>query len=743
MPGISVGTQLEARNGYRNLEKGRTYYVLRSSQLTSRVLLVDFVIRPACEKVYRSAKKPKRKVTPIPYPRLVALDRENFELGLLKGEIVRLPEQRTMPPWLDKLEGLNLEIKDKPGRKRKRSLADRIGQNREAILLPVRDHEQIVYSNDLEAINNEQARTPKSKPSHKDRIDRKLDAIHPLVRDFEQVLDSDNPDEIINRHARTLNPTQNETRVRLWFYTYIVFGRNRFALHYPIHKQGHWNRLETASSIKRGRPPLNGKGYGYNTTSDTLAMMLNGYRRESGINTDLIFIYVQTMRKDFGCRTKEVKIGKRKYLEIWHPEGKPFPTSGTFAYHVNKSFKKLIVQETRLGATRVRSQLAPTRGPFTQHTLNLMQRGEGDAYAVAELARGLVEGHPLPPLYVVIRRDTASGIKTGIGFSQGSERGSAYRGAKFCEAIPKVRYCRLFGIEISEDQWPSIGGAPEEITDRGAGSTRDAKGREPDYAPTVSQMPPSYSGQSKAIIESSNPKNPSNDEAPSFVLSNLRTFELVRREIFRLLQFNDSCDIGNRIPPDLLEEVRRQTPNGLWETLDNCGRNDAVQMSFETAVRTYLDKLDATLTRDGVFLLGQRYMSKELDAAGARSSVSGNQSTEVTVYFLEGCLRYIWLEWKGRLIEVEVQYAVPVSNDVLYMSLEEVRQFDEYTRAHSQPLKKHREAVALKTYHEFKEVVGKEWNSGSRVRGRPKRGTRAAKQEAIETKAAMRGRKAA
>lgn len=177
--------------------------------------------------------------------------------------------------------------------------------------------------------------------------------------------------------------------------------------------------------------------------------------------------------------------------------------------------------------------------------------------------------------------------------------------------------------------------------------------------------------------------------------------------------------------------------------LDDLGRNDAVQMSFEEAVRAYLDHLDAKLTRDGVILHGQLYKSPAFDAAKVRSAISGGQSLPVKVYFMEACIRHTWLEWKGQLIELDLASPTPVGNDVIYMSMEELKQFEEFCRQRERVHKGHRQAVSLQTYQEFKENVGKELDSGSRVRGRPKRGTRLAKLEANEARNASKGKKAA
>lgn len=699
MSGICIGSQLKAPQGYGVLEKGFTYHFLRSSSKTDRVLLLIFVVRESKAVTYKSATRPNRMVTPTPLPMLIGMERRAFEDGVKGGRIVKAEHQSTMPPWLADLEGLNLhnldEFRKKPSR------------------------------------------------SHSDRMEEKVEAIFPLTQKFDEVLDAEDPDRVINAHARSCSPKQNETRMRLWFYVYLLFGRNRFALHYPIHSIGRWARHTTTPKSKWGAPHKHkGKEHGHNTSPAMQALILKGYRREVGLGITMTTIYNKSMMKDFGCRWREVHRDNFTHKELWHPQGKPFPLKGVFVYYVIKEFGSEKVQMNMYGYVRARSKILPPAGAFTERVWNLMQKVERDAYAVGDLARGLIEGSPLPPLYVVRKRDTASGLITGLGFSQGGESASAYRMAQFCEAIDKVRFFALFGLELTPDRWPSIGVSSFDIQDRGAGSTPDAFSRIVVYKPVVSESPPAHAGQSKAVIESSNPKTYTTDEAPGFTVSNLRTFELIRRELFRVLKDNDTFFVADRIPPNLADRVARATPLAVWNTWDEIGRNDAMQMSFEDAVRAYLTKTKAKLTKNGIVLNSMLFRSNALDQVGARKMVSGKQTVDVEVYVLDACLRHIWIDVKGQLIELDLTLKVPVGNEVLLMSLEEIQQFEAFCRKRDSFHDAHCAAVTIQIYQEFKEATGRDWDAGKRVKGRAKRGTPTAKREAAEARGAVHAAKA-
>ena len=699
MSGISIGTKILASDGFRNLEAGSTHYFLRSSPVTGQVLLLQFAIRESKLVEYNSETRPKRLVAPPPFPSLARMPRPAFEEGIVSGTLAVIERSADLPPWVAPLVGLDLDIVD--------SLR----------------------------------RSPKK--LHVDRVDEKLEVIFPLVERFAEILDAEDPDREINRYTRSLPKALNETRVRLWFFSYLAFGRQRAALHYPIHRIGTWDRASNTSAVKRGRPSRKGKGFGYNSDGSMIEKMIKGYRRECGLGVTMSEIYREVMRKDFGCRSREIVVGSRVCQQLYHPSGEPFPMKRAFVYRILSSFGIRAVQETLLGKVRIRSRLAAFRGSFTERSWNLMQRVETDAAASAELPKGYVEGHTLKPLYVVSRRDTASGAKTGIGFSQGSETAAAYRMAKFCEAIDKVRFCGLFGISIRPKQWPMKGSSPADIQDRGPGATKGAQSHLPEYRPVVSELAPSYAGQSKAIVETSHPKSRSNDEAPSFVQSDFRSVELARRAIFDLLRFNETCNVGDRIPPDLDGMVSRPTPNGLWEALDGLGRNDAIEIPFEEAVRAYLDRVSASLTREGVILAGRRYSSENSGFGEVLNSLAGNQKVEISVYILEACIRHIWLDWKGRLIELQVRYPAPVGTVVEYMSLSEAVQYAEHCDARDLDHEDHREAAEVSIREQFEDQTGQNWNSSRRVAGRPKRGSPAARNEEGEARSATKGKRAA
>jgi hypothetical protein len=683
------GVQLVAPKGFEQMEAGRSYHLLVSDAARERVVLVYFSERPM-----RATKKAKREKrwTPLPVPVLVGLRRASFEHGLTSGAIVRSACQHTLPPWLGQLEGRDLPGYDASGRAQGRS------------------------------------RSPKS---HQDRIDRILATIWPLVKNLEQVLGAEDPAKVINAHARTSTPRQNESRVRLWLLTFVAFGFRRDALHYPIHKIGHWNR--TGRSQKLGRPSLKkGAQQGFNSADPTMIeKILEGYRRYSGLGVRMSTIYEKSMRKVFGCESVRGPDDRAFFV---HPDGHPFPTYDQFNYRVIEHHSIEEVQRILYGSARYRNRLAPSLGRFTESVGNLMERTEVDGYWVEEIAGGYLDGKFLPTLCAVRIRCVASGMIVGIGFSVGGETGEAYRMALFCAAVDKVRFCALFGFTIEAWQWPSIGLPPHIITDRGAGSTRRGQIRNPEHQPASAEIAPSYSGQSKAIVEASHPRDLHLEGQPSFKTTSLTLTQLALREVVRSIADNDSKDVSSRLNNEEVCAGIKSTPLGLWNHLDALCRNDAQTIPFEAAVRELLTPIELDVKADGVYLEQQRYDGPELRGSGLLDRVATTQATRVQGYMFAMAVRQVFVETGRGLVEVPAMLNLRSDDSQLWISIFELQRIAVLRRQEASLARPHRAAVVAGIKGQFETFTGHEFDSRARRSGRPKRGSTGAKEEAREAK---------
>lgn len=654
-----AGDILEAPDGWGILSRGVEYRFLRNDGVDKLAYLVQFD---------SPHKGPVNAV-------LLSMPSRKFEDGIASGAIVSTSDQCHLPPWLKELEGVDFALLDEIYRK---------------------------------------AKIPKSQ-----RVENRFLHIANAVHDYRKILSSPHPEKDINRYARACSPAQNEKRFRLWFLTYLCFGQNIWSLMPPFHRSGHWDRT-LFPETKFGPPSLAfGKHYGNGCSKELIERICEGYRRRAKLGAHMSKIYQRTVIEDFRC---EVVKNDKGIKVFFHPEGHSFPTYWQFRYRVMLRFGREVVQKMLYGSVRYRTRIARSKGRFSEEVANLMERVEADGYYVKERPQPYVDNASLPPLCVVVGRDVLSGKKLGIGFSFGAERATAYRMMLFSMAVPKDYFCELFGIPYATGEWENQGLPPHFAIDRGPGARKDlAQAIEARFP--IRDMAPSWSGQSKATIESSHPRDVHFEGEPSYVQSSLTPVELARREIIRLMEFNNGSLMNDRIDPDRELAHVIPTPNGLWAHYDHLGRNDAQPISLDDAIRILLTPTEFELRDDGVYLEGRRYSSPALEALDEKrcSSTPERPATRVCGYVLDMCIRYVWVEMKGQLLRLGAKLRIRGDEETFWMSLEELHQWGTSLRQVESAMRIHQHANTAEFRTRFETLTGKAWDAGQRRSGTPKR----------------------
>ncbi len=658
-----IGTQIYAKDGYKVLLKGVTYHFLKNDHKLNKVFLTVFG-------GYENSK---------PTAGLIVMNRNQFEEGVAEGKIEVCPGQLKMPPWLSDLEDIDL------------SLIDNF--------------------------------RPSAKKSHTERVSERFMFISNVLQQMDEIFKSENPELEINRWARKCDPVQNESRFRLWLLTYLSFGHSQWVLLPPFHRSGQWNRFKYPDK-KFGNTSLAfGKYFGFGSNQDSVDKCIEGYIKYAKLGKTLTSIYRLVMTDTFGCRIKKIPspINAKQMIDFYeHPHGDRFPSLGQFKYRVIQKFGIELVHKALYGQVRHRTKLAPSQGSFSSAVANLMERIEADGYYTKERPKGYLNDSYLNPLCVVRARDYASGLLLGIGFSLNKERSEAYRMMLFSMAIPKVLFCRLFGITIQEEDWPSEGLPPFFGVDRGPGAKRDLIAELEDRFP-IKDIAPSYSGQSKATIESSHPKHFKSEGEPSYIKSNLTPVELARKEIKDTVMYNQMANMSGRMQPNPEMAYVRHTPIELWNFYAERFRSDAQPISLEDAVKTFLTKVELTVKNDGIWMKGQKYDSKELRETDVLDSVVGGSSVKAHGYCLDLTTRYIWVELKGRLLMLEAQMRIRDDENILYVSLSELEQWEQLRNKVSSEHRVASHATASRFQSEFETDTGKSYDHGTIVFGVPKK----------------------
>jgi hypothetical protein len=652
---IHRGTVLVAPAGYRTMAAGERYYFLYHDAKNGRVILVHFEL-PSCiaDFVFLSVAD---------FERAIPTDAES------SNTICNHGTPSALPPWLSELEG--------------------------------------------QCLLNREARRRSKKISYGKRTANRLAHIKPLVERLEEVLSLRNPATAINEHARASEPPQHESRLRTWLLAYVIFGYNEAALLPPLHRSGRWSRGQYGLSAKLGRPSLSaGKGAGFNMTPELGQRCADAFVQEVALSDTWEVAYRKSV-KTFGAEAVATGNGRFVYK---HPEGLPFPSIHQYRYWVLKILGKAAVQRQLFGEVRVSNRLTAPHGVVTAEVCKLMEKVDEDAYQVKELPRPFLPDIPALPLYVVRLVDRLTCSIPGVGFSLGSERNSAYRMASFCAAVPKSFFCALFGLQISDEQWPMVGISADRIRDRGPGAKSIA-----DDPSLIKEMTPSYRPKSKPGVETANPRNRKIEGAPNFVASSLDAVQLCRKQILKAIKHNHTADMEGRASPELLRDGNLLTPQELWNYFASLGRSCAIMIAISDAVRTFLSRKQFRLTNAGIEVGPFLYNSDELISTGILDAIPRGSNVPAVGYFIDLNPRVIWVDLEGRLFQLEMRQPYRLDEDQMRLTMRDIETLDEVMHVRDSEFKPHRAAAQAHFASQFEEQTGLPYDSEKRVSGRRKK----------------------
>lgn len=677
---MHIGIQMVTPNGYLSLQKDVVYYFTHSDTKNDRILLVRFL-----NEDFPTDKCPEK-------PILLYMPRSQFEYGLTEKKIIPLEKQRSLPAWLAKLEGVNFNTLDLLRKKASQSLFERVSQ--------------------------------------------RLTAIQPLLQQIETVLAEKNPERYINRYSRECTPPQNENRIKLWLFTYLLHGSEFWSLTPNYANIGQWDRsisetgmLESASDRqmsktgkergieKRGRPSIRkGKHSGYNVTDEVRAKIIEGYIKYSSTGVIMGTIYARTMTDQFKCIVRTDKFGKSYYVQ---PDGKKIPSEYQFVYHVNKHFGRIEVKRGLYGDKRIQETRFESKGSFTNNVAMINERYEADGYYVQELPCGIIEGSSLQALCVVRGVDAATGVVCGIGFTLGKETANAYKSMLFCMAIGKVKFCSLFNIKITESEWPGIGLPAECVIDRGPAAGKQFLMKAPETF-HIKTITPSNRPKSKALVEASHPRNRNFGRELVFIPSEKSPVVLAKREIYQVIKDNRTSNVSDRMTPEMFASYVPCNPIGIWNFLDERCRTVAQPISFSEAVRQFLMPVQFTLKNDGLYFFQFRFDSPQLRATGIFNKVPTGNNLKIDGYVLELCVRHAWVEVNHQIIEIDAVLGIRDDKDQLFLSLSELAEVDRLRKDAEADHREHRRAAQSDIETRFQADTGLRWDSPVQL-GRGKR----------------------
>ena len=652
---MGPGTQLLAPEGWGSFAAGETYYLVANRPKHGTALLAWFD---------QSGEEPRVF--------FIQTDSTRFEKGLLTRALVPAEAQRTLPPWLEGLEGADIGAIEEKRKSKKKSYA--------------------TYA------------------------DARYTVISPLVDRHERIVTALDPYLAIRRILAEHAPGKKAARLAPWYVAYMIFGCSTKALLPAFNGIGTWERtVDKLGDKKLGRPAGAGRGAGHSAIP-LAARIVDAYAEFARIGVSMTEIYQTAMTRRFGCLTRR---NDRNLHEYYHPQDLPFPSKEEFDYWVEKTLGTAAVQRKKLGDVRFRNKVAVSRGPFSESVTSFLERTEMDGYYAKVVPTALLSNAPDLPVCFCRLVDIASGGVVGVGAAYGSEDTDAYRSMLFCSAVDKQWFCSLLGLEIGNDDWPFQGLPLGLIGDRGPGESARVAPNDGRVVLPDRSMTPSYTPQSKATVESSHPRTLSPHGAPSYVQSPLSALGLFKRELLQVIQDNDSSDASSRHTPEMVADRVAANPKAIQQWLVARGRSDAMTLGREDAIRKFLKPVEFELNASGLWLLSQRFDSAALAESGVRQMVRKGQTIKLSGYVLPLCVRTTWLDVGGKLIEVQGQLNLRDDHEQLYLSYQELEQYHLGIREIRAEHRRHAPAARSAAETEFRKQTGTDWHAGKRKDGRP------------------------
>ncbi|GGC62839.1 hypothetical protein GCM10011400_58350 [Paraburkholderia caffeinilytica] len=157
-------------------------------------------------------------------------------------------------------------------------------------------------------------------------------------------------------------------------------------------------------------------------------------------------------------------------------------------------------------------------------------------------------------------------------------------------------------------------------------------------------------------------------------------------------------------------------------------------------MRAFCTPVDLDVDCDGVRFKSHWYNSAEFRRTGIQSEVAKRTGFKLPGYILPLAMRYLWVEVKGKLIELEASVRVRIDGADLNVPLSSLEAAERDRKALKAMTRESAEAAHVEARLKFEETTGQSWDAGCRRTGSPKRATGITRHEAelLDTKRGTR-----
>lgn len=656
---MTPGTRYVVPEGYMFLPAGSECYLLAHQRQFDRVLLVMFTCNRRM-KIKNSSTGPVEVAEYTYGCRNIQFSVNEFDSAISNGNLVPAPDQDKVPPHL-------------------------ISVGTQAAPLWVK-----------RKLTPEQSKVVKFR--HK-KIKRLVDGNRDIL------LERD-PFQTMRKHANASG--LNAQRVVLWTVSYLLFGRQLWVLapQWGVNNAGAPEFSSSQRHRKTGRHSALGRNYGYPMTPELRRACVKGYDKYQGLHVCMTTIYIDSLEDIFEADVTTNDYGD---LFIYQKERKPFPTLNQFRYAIEKHYSKARIQLNKLGHLHTRNDSPVDAGSYAELTPNVYSKISTDGcYSKHFPVR--FDGEQTERVCTVIIVDYVSGMPLGVGMGVGAESGVLYRAALFCCAIPKKQWFALFGHELKDESyWPAIGLPPRGEHDRLVNSS-DWEGVE------IADLTPSRSGKSKAMSEAAHPRSSNKVEEAIHLESTLNPQQLIVALALHAVEKAQGGECETARHPECIEAGVVPTPVSYFNWMVETGRTDADQITFEEAVRRYLEPVQLKATKRGVKWNSRHYVSNWVRESDEYRALARNSST-VDGYYLSACLRYIWVETSTGLEQLQAYWKHSAPAESADMTITGADAYDDQVQTANAVQRRNKTAIQLALQKDFRRQTGKSMHKQNVKRG--------------------------
>lgn len=499
-----------------------------------------------------------------------------------------------------------------------------------------------------------------------DLVAERQKKLRTLIDTKDAILSAQNPAKKCNELAAAAG--LNITRARELFFWLAAYSFEPSALLPAYWNSGSHARKKDLAGLthqrKRGPKVKNtnitppGWAFDYDHWPDKI---MSGWKAFSRPGVSYQKVYVLTLHHKFKCSCDK----SRQPAMFIQPNGESFPSRRQFSNYVIGQIGKSMWKEAKYGAQTIRNRNTSSAGTISEHLINLLEEVQWDAQVLEEIPGDVRDPtQPGKPLIRVVAICGTCGGPCGVGYDYGSESSWGYLMALLCMAMKKSEFGALFGVEISDDDWPAIGVMAAIRGDRGPAIGRPVTEIVGSVLRISQEWAASYDPVGKAVAEAGHYKTLKIEGKPQRQTIFRSPMEIIRDDLRATEAKFRSADMSHRLDPDQARRLLVGTPKNIWNDLASRGLYAGQIVPYEKLIPLTLPCHDVSIREDGIRLGGLRYLSPELHASGLLEQARGD-AIPTKIYAMNMATKHIWMPLNGSVIRLT---AVPVRLNAMDIS---------------------------------------------------------------------------